>query len=344
MRSDPDLKKVPSSKRILSAYFVIISIVFLICCRFRFFAEHAEHIKPYSGLVGSGTSLRPARDKNRMRILFLGDSSLFAPLHTKDDPRPTPGLLEEILSRDKDLGMQIEVTAWSFLGAHMFHYYCMLDRAAKASPDLIIIPIDWVFLKKDSNRFPEMSGMVPLFMRNPAGVNPLRLKGISPFRHMWYEFSIYFVYPIGLRAWAQDSPEEAPLERELQKIRDGGKNFLNEHYPMDISDTDENCLILKEIVDFCMSKNLNVLFYISPINCEYLQSIGHFDGGKFEASKKVLMRITKGKGIYCVDLSELLSDDDFWDMRMHYFSPGRKKVAESLAPKVLEILSRQHSG
>jgi len=236
----------------------------------------------------------------------------------------------------------------------------MLHRAIGFSPDLVVIPINWNSLGlywkgAFKENFPELCALAPLSDDFPPDmVNPIRYRGISRARQLLYKFEIYSLYPIGLRSLARDALKFAfPRSAQQEKKRnvteaddrcDGGSRsrnriFLERAYPMHILETNEICLFIRTISHMGSRHRTRVLFYISPINHENLSQLEYFDREAFDASKKIIMKQTEGLHIYCIDLSEILTDEEFLDVVLHYCIDGRTKIADRLAVKTMEILS-----
>lgn len=153
-------------------YSLCLAVAMLVCCQFDTFADHACQSKPYA-LLFTERIHEQLHDKNSTKIIFFGDSSLFAPLTRKSS---ISGCLLTALERATP-EERIILASWSFLGAHMYDYYCMSFKAFVFSPDLLIIPINWSFFSTQGF-FPELCALAPLRNESPLGAeNPIRSMG-----------------------------------------------------------------------------------------------------------------------------------------------------------------------
>lgn len=338
------------------SYAAMLVAATLLCCQFETLAEYASRSKPYSILFTE--YIRKGLDnKSSKRVIFFGDSSLFYPPYRQADKGDflvhTPALLESALSKQA-LDMNVRVSEWAFASASMYHYYCMFYKAAEYSPDLLIIPINWnsfgrIWMRLARDDYPELCAIVPLDNGLRGSENPVRLKRISLTRQLQYKLEIFSLYPIGLRGWAREklnagsarnaATSDAEEQEFTERKRLNDQKFYQDAYPWDITENDENCQFIRAIVELASRRGVKILFYISPLNEEYLESVGYLDRKAFEASKQNIIEATKGRGIHCMDLSGFLKDEDFRDSLEHYFIDARKRLAETLAPKVLEILN-----
>jgi len=346
--------------RIGLSYLFFTGIALILCIRVEMFAEYASESRPYSILFSRYIN-RGLDESDSTKVIYFGDSTLFYPPDEKVSEEGgychTPALLQEVL-HSQTPGKKMTVSEWAFPMATMYHYYCMIYRAVEFSPDLVIIPINWnsfrhIWEIAGNTGFPELCALVPLSEVLVSDMeNSVRLKGISPVRHLRYKVEILKLYPEGLRGWMKSKLISAPEKESPQKpvnanmeeekspprLRKSEEQFLQIAYPLDISRSDEMCRLTRAVAILGSRKDTKILFYISPLNTEYLGEIGYLDREKLEASKQIIVEATKEQGTYCVDLSDLLSDEDFYDPMLHYSVHGRTKLAEALAPKVLEIL------
>jgi hypothetical protein len=198
--------------------------------------QEIGYLRPYSSVFLSMRLLESdACDKNNL-VFFFGDSSVAGPFLTQRDPAylNVPRILEAKLQSLSPLNRRINVIDWSFAGASMFEYYCLLCKAAKYKPSLLIVPINWrmfspmVYDNPDWD-FSELSELAPLHERFQSGIsNPLELEDISAPRHLAFKVSFLGLYASGIKHWLMSHLRESkqdPLmilartaQREREKI------------------------------------------------------------------------------------------------------------------------------
>lgn len=375
-----------------SCYILFITVATALCFRIagvHDIASYASKSKPYSVLFGQNLwqgwggfshSRQAAGTQKQASLLFFGDSNMFYPF--SDEDKEMAPLLEKALSqRMRPLGPR--VSSWQFMGAWMFHYYCMSCWALKTPPDLIIIPINWrSFSRKWTNNkkyfHPELSGLVPLFQRFPSSqMNPIRSRNISMIKQVEYKFSLYSVYFIGIRSWARSNIKtffrkllsdedvealekndiELPGQEEIdaefggEATQEGSPKGLTRRYfkpselrlyfSMKITDSNPTIRALSALA-YVASKHHDgkVLFFIWPLDADFLAENGAWDEKAYKDSLKVIMNAADSENIEVLDLSSLLDHEHFFDDTGHCRVNGREKIAEALAPKIVEILER----
>jgi len=349
-----------TSGRVGVYYLAMLATAIILCCQFDSLPRFASNIKPYSFLYSEKTTDMLNSD-DQIEVIYLGDSTLFCPPHLRmdeGDPRShTPELLDDILATQEHQ-LKINVTGWAFPAARMYHYYCLFYKAIEFSPDLLIIPINWNFLG-DAEELLELCALAPL-SDDPALAgslrsmgNPLRFKGISWIRQIQYKLEFFWIYPIGLKEMVRskintvirNNADESDGAFDKKRIPPerwwaDDQRVIEGFYPLHISEKYEGYYFTQVLAYIGARHGVKILFYITPINYGYLDSAGYLDREAIEASKRLFMMATRGPGIYGFDFSEILSEEDFWDVlpNDHYEVSGRKKITEKLAPTVLKIL------
>ena len=294
-----------------------------------------------------------------LRIVCLGDSAFFFPAYGGDPrfgrPEDTlPAILERTL-RAREQGADLSVVEWSFRGADMYGYYCAFYKARESSPHLVIIPINWTtfgswWRRLRVNKFPELCALAPL--RDdliPDSLNPIRAENISPFRQLRHKIGIWHIYPYGVKQWvlsgweslmgvSPPEPEETDLDRPDTWRKDLRKGSFQLLYPMAIHESDEGIRNIRAVANLASRHQTKLLSYMSPINIELMERKGYFDKERFEASKKLIIEAARARGVYCLDLSDLLEDRYFPDRTAHYTLEGRQKICDALAPVITDLL------
>ncbi len=323
--------------------------------------EYAKPYKPYSVILnpmGDYESPVGDNDERPVRIVFMGDSSLFFPPdvipNNEDFHLYTPGILSSLLDERKP--GDATVIQWSYPAANMFDYYCLICKEKQLQPDLTIIPINWNFFGKSMGQEkPEVAAFAPFFERFSSGYrNPLRLKDISFVDHIDFKAEVLLIYPFGFRVFIKENFHSylAP------KFAEGGDNASNEkqvqrpvippaevpeRYPMHLSDSNIHFQFFRSAVDAASRRKQKTLFYLNPVNTSLLEEMMVFDERLFNASRELLAENTRRDYIYFFDIHDMLKRDDFFDDLQHYTEAGRRQIAEALADKVVEVLDEDPS-
>ncbi|MBI4831835.1 MAG: hypothetical protein HY801_09845 [Candidatus Lindowbacteria bacterium] len=317
--------------------------------------KSSERIKPYAVIFQTREKRTAARTNDEV-IIFFGDSSVSGPPWAEKDKPRTPALLEtELRESYPDLG-RVSVLDWSFDGARLFHYYCLLFEAEKYSPALVIVPINWRGLGptaagwKELYDFPELSASVPLSERGfSPGKKFFAVEGISALKQINYLPMRPTLYITGLKMWARISlhmePEEEPMSHLRGTLPDPAwlmtqlsDYYLFTQYPNDLSDRSVQLWSLRWLAETASRKNIRLLFYITPIHVEEIRNREVFDPVRFQQSLWKIAAFSNCGTSICVNLVDLLHEKDFIDCFEHYTHSGNTKVATALASSVNELM------
>ena len=354
------------------AVFCVVWMValFLLCLGFlgtETILQYSEkNDKPYAVLFFPSARENPGQSES-LKIVCLGDSTFFYPIYG-GDPRfgkpedQIPAILEKTLEGYSP-GREVSVLSRAFRSATMYNYYCMFYEAEKISPNLIIIPINWATFGAWwkwhlEDNFPELCALAPLcdglITRQE---NLIRTKGISPLKQAGYKIGIWSVYPHGMKYWATaglqslfgyhpDGSVEGADDMNLVEgwRQKNNRSELFQLYPMELKKSGEEYRQIRAVSNLASKHGVKVLFYITPINLDFMARKGALDQRAFEASKELIIEATRADGAYCLDLSGLLGDEYFTDVTAHYNLEGRQKICDTLAPVVTDILSKMGTG
>ncbi len=320
--------------------------------------RNAAKARPYA------TVFLPLREDSRSQptepaapiIIFMGDSSVVQPPWAETGSPSIPSLLQAELRGSSPGFAGATVAEWAFPGGRLFHYYCLLFEAEKHSPALVVIPINWRSIGPQSAKwsesfaFPELSALVPLGERgNASGAFIMQMECISPSRQRFYRVRRPLLYVSGLRIWLQSAAgmrtETAP-PAELLDLLPAGKRLIARYsdkrlftqYANDIPADDPQLRALRSIVEAAGRRNLNLLFYVTPIHLDEMRNREVFDDGSFRESLGRILTAARSEAAVCLDLSALLREDDFIDNYEHYTAEGNRQIAAALAEKAGEIL------
>jgi len=306
-----------------------LSIVDLKRCYFMFMLDISSALSP----------------NNDFNIIFFGDSTSYFPPDTctgRGDPDThIPGLIKNFLSAEHS-ELKVGIADWSFAGAQMYNYYCMMFKAQAYSPDLVVIPINWLSfgeawdpLEKQN----ETCVFLPAEEFSSNSESPFRSRNITRFQQLGYKAKMYILPFLGFRRSMREIFEAPKNDGTLPfQRRSNDRPFLRVAYPAYVHPKHEVCSFAAAISKLCSKSRMKVLFYISHVNHQRLQQLGLLDQQPFEQSKQLLVHLTNQRGISLVDLSLLLGDEYFFDDMNHYLLSGRIKIAQELAPEVDEVL------
>jgi hypothetical protein len=321
---------------------------------------HAASIKPYSVAYHSSypSAEEEAGSGPQNRVIFLGDSSVAQPPWAEKGSPSIPHLLQAIVNEPYQQTPHILVSDWSFAGGRLFHYYCLLFEAERQNSSLLVIPINWRSigpLSVEWNKafaFPELSSLVPAPERSfPSGEEMMNIEGISQYRQALYAAHRPLLYVTGLKALIlsklASEPPVAPQIEVLQKLPPGEHLIerysdarLFRQYANVVTEDTPSLHALRLIVETSQRRDLRVLFYITPIHLDEMRSRPSFDETAFETSIEGMVTAGSSDSTICLDLSGLLTEDEFVDNYEHYTREGNRKIAVVLAPAVEESLNR----
>jgi hypothetical protein len=320
--------------------------------------RYAEKIKPYS-IVFRNTA-RPRADRyGEPLIIFFGDSSVALPPWAIEGSPHIPALLEDRLRHTHPELGDVTVVEWAFDGARMFHYYCLLFEAARYSPDLVVIPINWrslgpqLFDWKEHYSFPELSGLVPLSERDQlSGGDLMDSESIDAASQALYAAQWPLLYVTGLRTWARIKlgmePEKEPLSElrdvlpSLQRlIRQVSDEELSKKYNTGIDPNNSQLKAVRAVTEAAARLNVRVLFYITPIHMGEIRRRGM--DGTFGKPFTLVTDTASSSTSMCINLAGLLPEDAFIDQYEHYTPTGNRLVAFALAGPAAGMLRNDGS-
>ncbi|RJP67863.1 MAG: hypothetical protein C4532_14035 [Candidatus Abyssobacteria bacterium SURF_17] len=336
---------------------------------------HASRSKPYAVVFSNQHRRTVQNHNNAIRIVSMGDSNYFYPVDTDVHPSVSRIFLEENIEESfcaHGGDVKVDVIDWAFVGARMFHFYCLYYEALRYSPHIIIVPINWKWFAKiaatEEYWFPELTALVPVRSRDLDGsdMNPLTSRGISTMKQIEYKAHYYFLFPIGIKAWAIENkkgffdnptaramfikkqmerktavplpPEFGEEETKSRKRFIADRSRVASRFPMDISESNLTFRDLCALADVASKHGTHVLFYIWPMDREYLTDMGAWDQSAFEVSRERIINATHKRNVHFVDYSGLLQREHFYDWGAHCVREGRIKVGQALAPEIVAIL------
>ena len=322
--------------------------------------RHAAQVKPYavayqpvSHLAAFTHDVQPTAQH---LIVFLGDSSVAQPPWAAGDSPAIPAILRDALRESSPLGASVRVLDWSFAGGRLFHYYCLLFEAEKLSPSLIVIPINrrglGTIADEWSERFAfrELASLVPLAERSfPTGAAVMRVEDVGSSRQRILAIHRPVLYVAGMKNWIlspfRAEPGPAPQLKTLRALPPGehiierySDERLFTQYPRVIAHDSPPMTALRAIVETAQRRGTAVLFYTTPIHLDEMRRRPRFEAATFAASTESIVAAATSNATACLDLSDLLREDDFLDNYEHYTPDGNRAIAMALAPEVSRLL------
>jgi hypothetical protein len=284
------------------------------------------------------------------------------------------GLLHEAFENSPREVPQVRFSDWSYVGATMFDYYCLFHEAEKFSPDLVLVPITWftfgsAWLDHHDYYRLELSALVPLRSELPEDYeDPIRSEGISAIKQLEYKVDLYSLFPVGIKFWIRDGlrtffyPQAkyeifSPVENPNQPSAGNGAEEQNgsdkqsakgdfpplwraahTYFPMRVEPSNPALRDMRALAHVASSRGTKLLFFVWPVNVEYIEKVGALEKAEMRRSRQFIKDWVERENVYFVDFSGTLGHEYFYDMQGHLTVEGRKRIAEALFPKVLEIL------
>ncbi|RJP67862.1 MAG: hypothetical protein C4532_14030 [Candidatus Abyssobacteria bacterium SURF_17] len=362
-------------------WLALAPIVCLLCIGMDPVLAHASRSKPYAVVFRKHPGKNLPKYENAVRIISFGDSNYLLPADDTDPSRSKVYLAESIqdLLDAHNARPELGFIEWPFVGAAMFDYYCLYFEALKYSPQLIVVPVNWRWFgdywRKEAVWFyPELAALVP--QRNKSSSDhhdPLASRGISRVRQLEYKAYYYGLIPMGIKSWLVENAQsffklspDGNASLKAQKVRELTLQLISEWgqeeispkstekftsdaagvaatFPMIITDSNPTFRDLVAFVETVSEGKTQVLFYIWPMDKEYLANLGIWDQAAFDRSRERIIRATSGHNIRLVDLSGALEHEHFNDWLGHCTVEGRKKIGQALAPEIIAILKKSRA-
>ena len=277
-------------------------------------------------------------------VLYFGDSSIR--YHGRLD-NDTTGI-DQIFQ--KKTGLSICSIANAGFSPLLYSQYIKLLDKTSYQPKLVIIPLNL----RTSFTVPAARRPAFDFAMRQIDISFRRSGSFDLVKYLQYRFLgmeerlteswkqqpvVYNGNRLGTHSSIQDDsriPVEldyAP-EREHFYARQLGLKYRY-HYMAPLSEADEMFNSIDDIIKYARSKNIQLLFYLTPIN---YQDGKKYSGEAFtEQNNKNIATITKyvqARGVKLLNLANALSPADFVDKRdayEHFNFKGRDFIAEQVA-------------
>jgi hypothetical protein len=341
---------------------------------------YAVESKPYAVLFTEYCNQDLSDTDASAKVVCFGDSTSFLPpdytAFTGDYEVHMHGLIRAALN-PRATWPAPKFSEWAFPAASMYDYYCMYYKALESSPDLIVVPINWIcfgshFIDDPRWFHPELSALTPVRGELSPQVDPIRTRGISVSKQLEYRIYLHLICAIGIKNFVLKNvrslldvhSQNAILSKQLAKQKktaarlpaettenkrtesqspDMDKQEPNSYFPMRIESSNPTFQSLCALADVASKRKTKLLLYVWPMDQEFLAHIGIMDKSEFERSKQLIIKATQKENVYFMDLSNLLRHGYFSDPFGHCTVEGRRRIAAALAPKVAEILKETRS-
>lgn len=335
--------------------------------------EYACKTKPYAHVLDPGSretlpDEASSGRKDAVVVLCFGDSNYFYPPFTVIIPKADAMLnLTEMISRkicEREGMPNTTVLGWHYPGASMFDYYCLYYEAIKFRPDIIVVPINWrsfgsPWLDNSMQSHHELSSFVPLCEKFPPDCeNPLRARGISMAKQFQHKLFFNSLYLTGVKHWILAELrlilllcERNIIPFKLSKDKSDRKSpdklevhpTMQSRFPMTVESSNATFQNLSALAHAASRRGTKTLFFVWPLDKQYLSEIGILDESALECSIQRIRKAVQKENTYFVDLSGLLRQGFFHDKLGHCKIQGRMIIAAALAPTILEILRENSS-
>ena len=176
-----------------------------------------------------------------------------------------------------------------------------------------------------------------------------------------HKISISILYCVGFKNWLMEARKSAfgrnggvpgsgvgwtgkpgkIVKRSKMKLATLNAMDLKTLFPMTIPRSHLNLQRLRALAYVASAHNTKVLFFFWPLDKALLTKAGVFDEAAFNLSKKMIIEeINDGEDddVFLVDMVDLLGEQYFADMVGHCSIEGRTRIAEALAPEIVEII------
>ncbi len=229
----------------------------------------------------------------------------------------------------------------------MADYFCIVNAIAPLKPMAIIVCINLAtfsptYENNAAYRFPEMTALCAPESLERYGDALNRFYGLSIKEIRSYgqtkKGSAFYDTIMGLRniirSWIKDNIEAGILGRRTKDDVSNSKKqeqlFLNTYHidrgslPL----THPYFVFARAISELCEKENVKVIFYITPVDTEFMRKTGIF--GQIEPSiiyiKNNFGKSLSGSGARLYDFHDSLSGSDIVDTPGHLKKQGREKI------------------
>jgi hypothetical protein len=369
----------PELKKIVLWYIGLLILVYVVLLKSVGIDMALRYLgagKGYAHVLSSFRELEQNRQPFRHRIFFFGDSTIAV----FDKSNAPPAILERKLQA-KYGANSVDVVDWAFLGATMFHYYCLICKVEDYSPSLIILPINYrtfgpvwqVWSRQNEEKQigdAELIAFAPLIEEFSEDVPDFyELEGLDIAAKIEAKSRFWKIYYLeGIKLWIKDCFfrvffSESPISEEIKKANRGIEVFLtrrpkekkdehkekkDEHeifrclFPVHLSKDNKQYCSYIAFIDACSRRQIPVLFYFSPLNIKEMEEYEAYYPTELAHSIELFREDSLSKGGVFLDFSQLLPAEEFFAWE-HYDEEGAKKVAEALFPEVERMLTNRLS-
>jgi hypothetical protein len=109
----------------------------------------------------------------------------------------------------------------------------------------------------------------------------------------------------------------------------------------DFSDENLNWATFKEMAAYAKRRRVNLLFFLNPINEDFVKAKGFFDWGEvMPLFKQRVLEVTQANGLPLFDATTRIDPRYFSDLD-HLNMNGHRQMAQALLPHVLHALRRE---
>jgi hypothetical protein len=285
-------------------------------------------------------------------IIFFGDSTLLYgmeawQLEYENIEGAAEKLELDMASHHAELG-EVSVVRWAFPTAAPYHFYCLLFQTEQYSPDLVVIPIRMCYTAFFGRhpKLHQLASMVPIseqFVSDPG--NPLKIARIALIDHLLLFLDVRILCAKGAKLWLWERLGLSELSKRRNNM---GPQWLGTGAEPAAEDEKFHGLIqfcpdhpalrmYEYIAKTAERRNIKVLFYISPISFERLPGSWEKSEEQFECSVNRLQEVTTTRTTRCVNVVNLLDDDQFMDFA-HYNEDGAATLSLALSSEAHKML------
>ena len=270
------------------------------------------------------------------KIVYLGDSTVTSYSVNDIDKRPTSSFLEAITKQDV-----IPVTHAAF---HLTVYKALVKYLVSHNkPKIIIIPINMRSFSPEWDTRPGYQFKKDVFFLNHSSIilssiyKPLSIYtdffNDSESEASWLDSDVFDnnILSGKVKDYENDSYKNITPANIKNKIIYNYRYILNSQH--------RKIAALRDICILAKNNNLKVLFYITPVDIDYIESIYNGTSVIIDKNIGIIKDIITSNGQTVVDLSHAMPSDYFdWKVNNypneHMNEKGKKFVATALSKEL----------
>lgn len=312
---------------------------------------------------------RLAHDHRRRRVALIGDSML----GSEGDIPSLADMVPARLNASKPKKSRVSVHPLVVYGWTMIGEYCAADEIIAAKPELVVLELNLRALQPfplAAAGFPELGGLIRGPRLLEAALLPLSDAGITLDRLLFHRLLVKYDLEDPwlalfdrqarllnsrdvLERWIEKKTHVETVDlRKFSSVEEvfrrqlapGGHRSQRWHVEATFGAVlggmerpNARLEVLGALLDHLRRAGVPVLVWASPVNVEYMRSLGLSMSG-LDRSMVTIRRTVEQNGATFLDLHALLRDEAFRDLGDHYTLEGEVNGAEHVAEPLAEAI------